>query len=141
RGWRRSNVGMASVLDAEHVDDLAERDELGEDPGQLEELVLREVPAKLVPARAVHRVVVEVELVGIAKGSLLAIGEGPALVVAEGRHQLLGDPLTPSQGVAGGHSVLALVALGETKPSQLLAALLPSTAPHAHPPHTPNSHH
>src|SRR5713101_4201025 len=39
-GCARSNVGVAAVPDAEDIDDLAERDELREDPRQLEELVL-----------------------------------------------------------------------------------------------------
>src|SRR5690242_13992890 len=128
--WRRSNMGVAPVLDAEDVDDLAEGDELREHPGQLEQLLLREVRAELVPARGVHLVVVEVELVGVAQGGLLAVGEGPALVVGEGRHQLLRDPLAPSQGVARGHSVLALVALGEAKACELLGPVLHETAAH-----------
>src|SRR6266498_6117752 len=102
---RRSPMGVAAVLDAEDVDDLTEGDELGEDPRELEELVLREANAQVVPERVVHGMVIGEELIGVTKGGLLAIREGPTLVVSEGRHQLLRDALSPSQGVARGHSV------------------------------------
>src|SRR6266849_3386251 len=68
--------------------------------------------------------VVEEETIRIAEGRLLARGEGPLLVVGEGRHQLLGDALAPSQGVARGHSVGAVVELGQAQSRQLLGAML-----------------
>src|SRR6266851_6010424 len=113
-------MGVAAVLDAEDVDDLAEGDELGEDPRELEELVLREANAQVVPERIVHGVVIGEELIGVTKGGLLAIREGSTLVVSEGHHQLLRDALSPSQGVARGHSLLALVELGESEAASSL---------------------
>src|SRR6202795_4018756 len=97
-GCARSGVGVAAVPDAEDVDDLAERDELGEHPRQLEKLVLGEAGAEVFPQGVVHGVVVGEEPVGVAERGLLALGERPALVVAERRHQLLRDALAPSQG-------------------------------------------
>src|SRR5262245_2221525 len=128
--WRRSNMNVPAVLYAEDVDNLAERDELCEHPRQLEQLTFGEVRAQVAPERVVHPVVIRVELIRIAERRLLALGERPALVVAERRHQLLRDPFSPSQGVAGGHSVLALVPLGEPEPGELLGAMLHETAAH-----------
>src|SRR2546427_44896 len=120
----RSDMGMAAVLHAEDVHHLAQADELREHPGQLQALLLGEDVAQRVPERVVHSVVVEEQAIGIAERRLLARGKGPALVVGEGRHQLLGDALAPSRGVARGHSVGAVVELGQAKPRQLLGAML-----------------
>src|SRR5712692_767387 len=120
----RSDMGMAAVLHAEDVHHLAQADELRKYPGQLQALLLAEEVAELFPKGVVHPVVVEEQAIGIAERRLLARGEGPALVVGEGRHQLLGDALAPSQGVARGHSVGAIVELGQAQPRQLLSAML-----------------
>src|SRR6266446_20299 len=123
-------MGVATVLDAEDIDDLAEGDELGEDPRQLQELVFAEARSELLPHRVVHRVVVGEEPIGVAERRLLALGEGPALVVAEGRDYLLRDAFAPSQGVARGHSVAAIVELREPEAGELLGAMLDEPPAH-----------
>src|SRR5206468_409083 len=125
-----SCVNVGAVLDAEDVDDLAERDELREDPRELEELVFRKTGAELSPQGVVHGVVVGEEAVGVAERGLLALGEGPALVVTERRHQLLRDALAPSQGVARGHSVAAVVELREPQAGELLRPVLDEALAH-----------
>src|SRR5215470_5423959 len=76
-----SDVGVATVLHAEDVHDLAEADELREHPGQLQALLLAEEAAQLVPQRVVHLVVVEEQPIRVAERGLLARGERAALVV------------------------------------------------------------
>src|SRR5258706_5760025 len=122
-------VGMP-VGHIQDIDDLAQRDELGDGPGQLQRLVVAELALEVRPEGVVHLVMILVHAVGVAERHLLALGERPALVVAQRGHELLGDPLAPSRGVAGGHSVVAAVPPRppETNPVPEAAPLPPHPA-------------
>src|SRR4029453_11085019 len=81
---RRSLPGgrmRMAVRHVENVDDLPQRDELGDGPGQLQRLVVAEPAPEIRPEGVVHLVMVLVHAVRVPQPHLFAVGEWPALVV------------------------------------------------------------